>query len=287
MPPPPSPGNRDLNKMRWTSQLAFRPGSYKKKTGHVQWLEWNTLERVDGPCWVKDDAKRANMSPMAYYRKMIAKENGVNPDDVSDMELHQYDTVANRIRWHFKVTRAERCHRTREPPLELDLSWPTCHTSLTRARATRRSQERVVACAHAGQEMMGADGEFERRQAELTHLNALKDAEADMPKRPRKKSVSCAPKSVTSCRNLLAPGAILGSATNRMGGLANEEDVVWSTVDSVGAQGSHPMGPPTLTSHGTPWDPTLTPRWTPPIARSRPRDHTSPSLPRHSVPSAH
>jgi hypothetical protein len=120
-------GNRDLNKMRWTAQLAFEPESYDPQTGHATWTEWNALERVDGPCWVADVAKRAGMTPMAYYRKALAKQKGVAAEEVSEDDVRQFDTVANRIRWHFK-------------------------------------------------EMMGADGEFERRQAELAHLS--KSAEA-------------------------------------------------------------------------------------------------------------
>jgi len=120
-------GNRDLNKMRWTAQLAFKPESYDPQTGHATWTEWNALERVDGPCWVADVAKRAGMTPMAYYRKALAKQKGVAAVEVSEDDVRQFDTVANRIRWHFK-------------------------------------------------EMMGADGEFERRQAELAHLS--KKAEA-------------------------------------------------------------------------------------------------------------
>jgi len=122
-------GNRDLNKMRWSAQLAFERGSYDAQTGFATWNEWNTLERVDGPCWVADDAKRAAMTPMAYYRKLLAKEKGVKPEEVSDADALLIDTVANRIRWHFK-------------------------------------------------EMMGADGEFERRRLELTFLKRLHDAHA-------------------------------------------------------------------------------------------------------------
>ena len=85
---------------------------------------------VQGPAWVKDDEKRAQMTPMAYYRKRIAKERGVEPHEViaiititltitltptlslshtlsptltlqvSEAEVRAYDTVANRIRWH-------------------------------------------------------------------------------------------------------------------------------------------------------------------------------------------
>jgi hypothetical protein len=96
-------GNRDLNKMRWTSQLAFEPGSFDKQTCLAKWTEWNALERVDGPCWVADAEKRAGMTPTAYYRKMMAKERGCDAKEVSDADVIQFDTVANRIRWHFKV----------------------------------------------------------------------------------------------------------------------------------------------------------------------------------------
>eukprot|EP00966_Prymnesium_polylepis_P166269 3843424-Prymnesium_polylepis.2 len=110
--------------MRWTAQLEFKPKSFRK-SGHVTWTEWNQLERVDGPPWVADPAKRATMTPVAYYRKMIAARRGVSAEEVSFEEVQQFDTVANRIRWHFK-------------------------------------------------EMMGAEGEFERRRAELTFLKRMR-----------------------------------------------------------------------------------------------------------------
>lgn len=117
-------GNRDLNKMRWTSQLEFKPKSYNKKTGLATWTEWNRLDRVDGPPWV-DSAQRTNMTPTAYYRNMLVKaQRHANAEDVSIEELREYDTVLNRIRWHFE-------------------------------------------------EMMGADGEVERRRAELSFLSTL------------------------------------------------------------------------------------------------------------------
>jgi hypothetical protein len=96
-------GTVRVNKMRWSAQLAVERGSYYAQTGFATWNEWNTLERVDGPCWVADDAKRAAMTPMAYYRKLLAKEKGVKPEEVSDADALLIDTVANRIRWHFKV----------------------------------------------------------------------------------------------------------------------------------------------------------------------------------------
>jgi len=117
-------GNRDLNKMRWTSQLDFEPTSYNTKTGRAKWTECNQLERVNGPPWV-DALQRATMTPMAYYRTLLVKVGlHEKAEDVSIEELREYDTVPNRIRWHFKF-------------------------------------------------MMGADGEFERRRAELSFLSLL------------------------------------------------------------------------------------------------------------------
>ena len=96
-------GNRDLNKMRWTAQLSFEPGSYDEETGFAKWTECNELERVDGPCWVTDDTARAGMTPSAYYRKRLASEKGVSVEEVSEEDVRRFDTVANRIRWHFKA----------------------------------------------------------------------------------------------------------------------------------------------------------------------------------------
>jgi hypothetical protein len=191
-------GNRDLNKMRWTAQLAFEPNSFVPETGFAMWAEWNALHRVDGPCWVADAEKRAGMTPAAYYRKMIAKAKGCAASDVSEADVSQFDTVANRIRWHFKVT-------TWDGTARLSASAAGGRTLRAPACATASMMVCLRRCSR--QEMMGADGEFERRRAELTLLSEIQ--------RGRDSAVE-----------------------------ATEADVVCSTVESVQAGGTSPSPEP-------------------------------------------
>lgn len=100
-------GNRDLNKMRLTSELAAD--------------QLAALEDVPGPYWVPE-AKR--VSPEAFLRSELGKAQGKAPKEVGQAELQAANTCANRLRWMLKDT-------------------------------------------------MGADGEFERRRAELAHMRGL------------------------------------------------------------------------------------------------------------------
>ena len=99
-------GNRDLNKLRLTSELApsqLRPGARKT---------------IPGPYWIPP-AK--TVSPQLYLARIIAKTKGVNENQVTDAEIAAADTLPARIKWMLKET-------------------------------------------------MGADGEFERRAAELGEI---------------------------------------------------------------------------------------------------------------------
>jgi len=98
-------GNRDLNKLRLTSEIC--PSQLA------------LLEEVPGPYWVPENKR---ISPAQFLRKKIAKEAGIPEDDVSLQQLKEANTAANRMRWMLKDT-------------------------------------------------MGADGEFERRAAELAFLH--------------------------------------------------------------------------------------------------------------------
>ena len=100
-------GNRDLNKMRLTSELA--PSQLAE------------LHSVPGMYWVAE-AKR--VSPAGYLRATVAKARGVEPGEVDEAALRAANTPAARLRWMLKET-------------------------------------------------MGADGEFERRRAELALLRRL------------------------------------------------------------------------------------------------------------------
>jgi hypothetical protein len=85
--------------------------------------------------------------------------------------------------------------------------------------------------------MMGADGEFERRQAELTHLFKLSAAEdssreirSSSPESPRTKGSDMRGSPRKSARkSVWTP--LHGSSE------ATDDDVVWSTIESVGPGG--------------------------------------------------
>jgi hypothetical protein len=101
-------GNRDVNKIRFTSELAdsqFEPGR---------------LASIPGPFWVPP-TKRA--TPLSY----IAAKCGVPESELTKSQRQQHNTLANRIRYLLKET-------------------------------------------------MGSQGEFERRQRELTQLNGGREA---------------------------------------------------------------------------------------------------------------
>ena len=100
-------GNRDINKMRFTSELA--PSQLAE------------LHGVPGPYWVAP-AKR--VSPEGFLRATIAKSRGIQPEEVDEAALHVANTPAARVRWMLKET-------------------------------------------------MGADGEFERRRAELSVIHKI------------------------------------------------------------------------------------------------------------------
>ena len=80
-------GNRDINKMRFTSELC---------TGSEQYR----LRNVDGPEWLPP-AKR--VSPEIWIRRLLAKELGCTPEAVSEASVATADTLANRIRWMYQV----------------------------------------------------------------------------------------------------------------------------------------------------------------------------------------
>lgn len=107
-------GNRDLNKMRLTSEL---------DAGE---LDAALLEHLPGPYWVPA-AKR--VTPSAFLRKRVAAQFGVEPAEVSDGQLQAANTIANRLRYILTET-------------------------------------------------MGADGELERRAAELDEIAAAGTEEA-------------------------------------------------------------------------------------------------------------
>lgn len=100
-------GNRDINKMRFTSELA--PSQLAE------------LHGVPGPYWVAP-AKR--VSPEGFLRATIARSRGIQPEEVDEAALREANTPAARVRWMLKET-------------------------------------------------MGADGEFERRRAELSFIHKI------------------------------------------------------------------------------------------------------------------
>ena len=87
-------GNRDLNKLRFTSELderaALGPGA-----------TITDLKSLPGPYWVPV-AKR--VTPVDYLRRLVAQQEKVAEDDVSDAQLLQANTKANRLRYILKET---------------------------------------------------------------------------------------------------------------------------------------------------------------------------------------
>eukprot|EP00051_Salpingoeca_urceolata_P002000 m.46015 g.46015 ORF g.46015 m.46015 type:complete len:681 (+) comp11823_c0_seq3:72-2114(+) len=80
-------GNRDVNKMRFTSELADD--------------EIDNLDAIPGPYWVAE-AKR--VTPAAFVRKVALKALGLPPDTDEDVDLTPFNTKANRVRWMLKET---------------------------------------------------------------------------------------------------------------------------------------------------------------------------------------
>jgi len=105
-------GNRDINKMRLTSELALCQ------------LEAARLPSVPGPYWVPE---RQRVSPLRFLRGLASEKYGTSlADAMSDAYLaSSFNTIANRLRWMLKDT-------------------------------------------------MGAEGEFERRRAEIALLRGAR-----------------------------------------------------------------------------------------------------------------
>jgi hypothetical protein len=108
-------GNRDINKIRLSSELA--PSQ----------LEPARLATIPGPFWVPE-AKRA--TPLSFVNTLAAAEFDVPVSQLTEAQRQQHNTLANRIRYLLKDT-------------------------------------------------MGSQGEFERRQAELTLLQGRPATEAE------------------------------------------------------------------------------------------------------------
>ena len=82
-------GNRDINKMRLTSEL------------EASQLEDALLEHLPGPHWVPDP-KRS--TPASYLRQRKAARLSIPPEEVSDEQLRAANTMANRLRYILEET---------------------------------------------------------------------------------------------------------------------------------------------------------------------------------------
>jgi hypothetical protein len=76
-------GNRDINKLRWTSELDDS--------------EMSNYESVPGPYWVKQDVR---LSPKQYLTKLVEATDGVAPEHA----VREVNTVVNRIKWILEAT---------------------------------------------------------------------------------------------------------------------------------------------------------------------------------------
>jgi len=81
-------GNRDVNKMRMTSELA--PSQLER------------LKDVPGPYWVPE---KSRVSPLKYLQEWVCdSKEKANIDDVSAKELQQANTARSRINWMLEKT---------------------------------------------------------------------------------------------------------------------------------------------------------------------------------------
>lgn len=80
-------GNRDINKIRMTSELAPP--------------ELRNYAEMPGPSWVAADRR---VSPEMHLRRQCARTHGVPPEEVNAEMLERANTLAERIRWMLKET---------------------------------------------------------------------------------------------------------------------------------------------------------------------------------------
>ena len=93
-------GNRDLNKLRLTSELEISSKYYR-------------LELVEGPAWVPPNKR---VPPDLFLRRLLAKELDCAPEEVPSEAVEEADTLPNRIRWMYKETSSARRVRTATKP---------------------------------------------------------------------------------------------------------------------------------------------------------------------------
>lgn len=80
-------GNRDLNKMRFTSELADS--------------QIARLADVPGPYWVPENKR---VAPLQYIRDKVAAEKQITAGEVTEEQLTKANTVENRLRWMLDMT---------------------------------------------------------------------------------------------------------------------------------------------------------------------------------------
>lgn len=80
-------GNRDLNKMRFTSELA-----------DAEMANWAT---VPGAPWVTESKR---VSPRLHLARLVAKERAIDEAAVDEAMLAEANTLSERIRWMLKET---------------------------------------------------------------------------------------------------------------------------------------------------------------------------------------
>eukprot|EP00966_Prymnesium_polylepis_P334389 7389761-Prymnesium_polylepis.3 len=85
-------GNRDLNKLRMTSELNVSSKYYDRRL---------VAEAVWPAPWVPA-AKR--VTPELFIRKVLAKQLECDPDEVPAEDVDAADSLSNRLRWMYKET---------------------------------------------------------------------------------------------------------------------------------------------------------------------------------------
>ena len=88
-------GNRDLNKLRFASELDDKFGCFGPTATAAQ------LRTLPGPYWLP---RAKSVTPAQYLRRLVAKQCSIAEADVSDEQLLEANTKANRVRYILKET---------------------------------------------------------------------------------------------------------------------------------------------------------------------------------------
>jgi hypothetical protein len=160
-------GNRDINKMRMTSELA--PSQLTRP-----------LAEVPGAPWLPEGKR---VTPLAFLRALVAKREGVEPAAVSDPQLAGANTLGNRLRWMLKETMGAPSAATASLPSPRAAQRASCPCAGSDGEFERRAAELALmsrSAAPPSDDEVGASfvasvrkGGFMRELLELGQLAAI------------------------------------------------------------------------------------------------------------------